>query len=112
MNEHMKIFVYFSPMKTEGYELWARYEYPDGSIGVLVNQPLEWKLLSRREYADKYEGMRHEPLLTFGEGSARMLMDSLWNSGIRPSDDVASTGQIGAMEGHIESLRRVLGIDG
>lgn len=45
------------------------------------------------------------PAFELDKGQCQELMDSLWNNGIRPSDGVASTGQIGAMQNQIESIQ-------
>lgn len=39
--------------------------------------------------------------------AGQTLMDDLWAAGIRPKANVGTTGQIAAMEMHVESLRNV-----
>lgn len=47
------------------------------------------------------------PTMVMDDDLAKRLMDALWQSGVRPSHDVTSTGQLGAMKEHIADLRRI-----
>jgi len=54
-------------------------------------------------------------LLTIRTEQAQVLMDDLWNAGIRPTDGAGSAGAMRAAEHHIADLRqvafKVLGIE-
>lgn len=39
---------------------------------------------------------------------ATLLMNQLWGAGVRPTDDIGSTGQLSAMKDHIASLEKHL----
>lgn len=47
-----------------------------------------------------------EPL-HFTANSAQMLMDTLWNCGIRPSQDAQSVGQLKAISDHLLDMRHI-----
>ncbi len=54
-------------------------------------------------------------LLTLRMEQAQVLMDDLWNAGVRPTEGAGSAGAMRAAQAHIADLRRVafkvLGID-
>ncbi|MCG3207302.1 MAG: hypothetical protein FOGNACKC_00902 [Anaerolineae bacterium] len=47
------------------------------------------------------------PTLEITPEQAQVLMDELWNCGVRPSD-VGSAGQLEAVKYHLEDLRRLV----
>ena len=47
------------------------------------------------------------PLLLIRKEQAQVLMDDLWNAGIRPTEGAGSAGAMRAAEHHIADLRRV-----
>jgi len=56
-----------------------------------------------------------KPLLCLRMEQAQVLMDDLWNAGVRPTEGAGSAGAMRAAQAHIADLRRVtfkvLGID-
>jgi hypothetical protein len=56
------------------------------------------------------------PLLTMRVEQAQVLMDDLWNAGVRPTEGAGSAGAMRAAQAHIADLRLVafkaLGIEG
>lgn len=64
------------------------------------------------EIADNAE---MKPLLSISMEQAQVLMDDLWNAGVRPTEGAGSAGAMRAAERHIADLRAVafksLGID-
>jgi len=48
-----------------------------------------------------------KPAFELERQSCQELMDSLWQAGIRPSEGVASTGQLEALKGHLEDMRKL-----
>jgi hypothetical protein len=48
-----------------------------------------------------------KPLLTIRMEQAQVLMDDLWNAGVRPTEGAGSAGAMRAAEHHIADLRRV-----
>lgn len=56
------------------------------------------------------------PLLMINHTHAQVLMDDLWNAGIRPTDGAGTAGAMRAAERHIADLRQIafkaLGIEG
>lgn len=49
----------------------------------------------------------HAPTFNLGEEQCEFLMDELWKMGIRPSNGEGSTGQIKAMEDHLNDMRTI-----
>ncbi len=60
---------------------------------------LQWETIS--------ENAEMKPLLTIRMDHAQVLMDDLWNAGVRPTEGVGSAGAMRAAEHHIADLRRV-----
>ena len=48
------------------------------------------------------------PLLILEEDQAQQLMDALWAGGLRPTEGHGSAGQIGAVERHLEDMRKIV----
>jgi hypothetical protein len=53
-------------------------------------------------------GARMDPAFSLDKTSIQELMDSLWQTGIRPSEGVASTGQIEAVQNHLKDMQRLV----
>lgn len=54
------------------------------------------------------EGESHrEPMLKMGPEEAQMLIDALWEAGVRPTN-VGTAGERGALQDHIKDLRMVV----
>lgn len=49
-----------------------------------------------------------EPTLRLPADAARRLMDELWRLGVRPSSGEGSAGQLGAVQKHLEDMRRLV----
>ena len=47
------------------------------------------------------------PLCVLDPAAAKMLMDSLWAAGIRPSDGEGSAGQLGAVQRHLADMQAI-----
>jgi hypothetical protein len=48
-----------------------------------------------------------KPLLAIRMEQAQVLMDDLWNAGVRPTEGAGSAGSMRAAQDHIKDLRRV-----
>ena len=46
-----------------------------------------------------------EPVIEIGDTQAQMLMDSLWNCGIRPTDGAGTAGSMAAVQEHLKDMR-------
>ena len=60
---------------------------------------LHWETIAENE--------EMKPLLRIRKDQAQVLMDDLWNAGIRPTEGAGSAGAMRAAEHHIADLRRV-----
>ena len=49
-----------------------------------------------------------EPTVKIGITEAQVLMDDLWNAGIRPTEGTGSAGSLRATERHLEDMRRLI----
>jgi len=69
---------------------------------------IEWKPIDEM-------GIQLDPTVRLTNDAAQVLMDDLWNSGIRPTEGAGSAGAMRAAERHIEDLRKiafkVIGVD-
>jgi hypothetical protein len=94
----------YADMRVAVQENWTRncieifflVTYPDGKQYVIDDITLKEQSSDNMEYSS---GVR------LSNDTARQLMDKLWLQGLRPSNDIASTGQLGAMQAHIDSLK-------
>lgn len=49
------------------------------------------------------------PTMSLTPQQAQELMDSMWQSGLRPSDGTGSAGQLAATENHLKDMRKIAG---
>ncbi len=54
-------------------------------------------------------GEKAGPAMMVDEDHVQQLMDDLWQGGVRPSNGVASTGQLEAIQAHLDSMKEVAG---
>jgi hypothetical protein len=70
----------------------------------------------RREYAaatfelkkDLAECFEIPPLTHMNAPQAQMLMDDLWNCGLRPSEGTGSAGALAAVQQHLADMRKIV----
>lgn len=81
----------------DGVEIRAIQESPEGRryAQEMIMEP----------YTD---GMWMPSLLTLGRTEAQELMDSLWQSGIRPTEGSGSAGAMRAVERHLGDMRTLV----
>jgi hypothetical protein len=49
-----------------------------------------------------------EPCLSLRMEEAQLLMDNMWDAGVRPSQSVGTAGQLDATKYHLEDMRRLV----
>src|ERR1017187_7867563 len=82
-------------------ELYAySFRPPRNEFGTHATEHRQLKFVDNGERPSP--GMRGEPAITLNEGEAQMLMDSLFDAGVRPSQAAGSVGQLGAVQKHLE----------
>lgn len=54
------------------------------------------------------EGSHFPPTVSLKTEEAQQLMDELWRCGVRPSDDIGSTGQLSALQDHLKDMRQLV----
>ena len=47
--------------------------------------------------------------VTLSKHTAQILLNDLWQCGLRPSDDVGSVGELKATKNHLEDMRNLVG---
>ncbi len=50
-----------------------------------------------------------DPTFTLDKTMAQVLMDELWNCGVRPTDGSGSAGSLLATEKHLNDMRKIVG---
>lgn len=58
------------------------------------------------EEADSHR--QTEPSFNLDETAAQVLMDDLWNCGIRPTEGTGSAGSLRATEKHLNDMRKIV----
>ena len=48
------------------------------------------------------------PCMELGKTEAQVLMDDLWNSGIRPTEGSGSAGSLKATENHLKDMQKIV----
>lgn len=81
-----------------GVEIRARAKT---SSGYAYMKPCVFEVL-----AD--DGLYVEPPLAISMDSAQMLMDELWNCGLRPTEGSGSAGSLAATQRHLEDMRTLV----
>lgn len=95
--EKFNIRAMAAPWKN-GVELLIKEDLPDGRIGIVDN----FTVLTYRK------GEQFQPSLKIGYDEAQVLMDDLWNAGIRPTEGTGSAGSLKATENHLKDMRKLV----
>lgn len=77
-----------------GIGLWLQVS---GKGGTMMAQPLDLAPHPENQHAD--------PFMRLGMPEAQMLMDDLWNCGLRPSEGTGSAGALAATQANLNDLR-------
>lgn len=54
------------------------------------------------------EGLICSPTVTIGQKEAQVLIDALWDCGLRPSEGTGSAGALAATERHLADMRKLV----
>lgn len=60
------------------------------------------------QFVEVPEGEVIEPTLRFTYREAQVLMDDLWQCGLRPSEGIGSAGQLAATERHLKDMQKIV----
>jgi hypothetical protein len=77
-------------------------------IGVLTENSYPMVVTNMTLDHEPDEGQRATPALVLDEETAQKLMDSLWDSGIRPSAGHGSAGAMAAVQKHLDDMRALV----
>lgn len=59
-------------------------------------------------FTDMEQGVELEPSIKLSQTDAQVLIDELWNCGLRPSEGSGSAGALLATQNHLRDLQKVL----
>jgi hypothetical protein len=83
----------------DGVEMLIREKRNDGTLAVGTSVIMESKLA----------GSFVQPTFRLSNTAAQVLMDDLWNAGLRPTEGAGSAGSLRATEKHLNDMRRIVG---
>lgn len=69
-------------------------------LGTSIAKPLTLERIADGAYVS-------EPTMTLTNKAAQMLMDELWQCGLRPSEGTGSAGSLAATERHLKDMQAV-----
>ena len=86
--------------------------YRHSGISIFVDDESENHLYTARpivfeEITELFKG-DSGPMLTLPQEKAQILMDDLWEAGIRPSEGSGSAGAFAAQGKHLEDMRQLV----
>lgn len=102
MKDHLR-FNLFPSYMTFGFDmrLLCNSVMDNGVVRKSVAQPAVFTALEE-------DGGVVAPFLTMDRSDVQDLMDELWRSGFRPSDESSALGEIKAMKYHLEDMRKLV----
>lgn len=74
-----------------------------------VQQGSKVRVAQRLALETQDEGCVVDPFASLDMHEAQVLMDSLWECGLRPSEGTGSAGAMKATERHLEDMRKIAG---
>lgn len=80
-------------------DVWLMEKIGDNQISIA--EPIKMKKLEPFTYAT-------ERSFQIGQTGAQVLMDDLWNCGIRPTEGAGTAGAMAATQEHLKDLRKLL----
>lgn len=84
----------------------AQYEPWQQAISIYI---LDGKnIASSITFSEREEGLIYAPTLRIDEHSAQVLMDELWQCGLRPTAGKQSEGVITAQQRHLNDMRAIV----
>jgi len=99
---NLKIYLQTSPM----FDGIGLYGIEESEKYRAIAEPLVLRTILK---GTEEEGFSHSPFVNISNASAQHLLNQLWNLGFRPSDGVASTGQLESLKNHLEDMRLIVG---
>ena len=101
MNEDIQIRVQKGPWMQDQMELLIHAKFPKGENDVGYQ-------MGRIHMEETPAFTVTEPTLRLTETQAQVLMDDLWNCGIRPAEGKGSAGSLKATENHLADMRQIV----
>jgi len=86
------------------------YAIEEGETAKVISTPTGFTRAPRAvrfQTEDVVPGAQHPCAIRFTDTEAQILMDSLWEAGIRPAAAAGSVGQLGAVERHLSDMRAI-----
>jgi hypothetical protein len=97
MDGLLKIIVHQRPYEAEFYDVLIGRSFPDHTQAA-----------TEIVFSDLPQGQQVKPLTSLHQESAQMLIDCLWNCGLRPSEKVGTVGQLQATQKHLGDMRKLV----
>jgi hypothetical protein len=90
-------------------KVWARTEPWSNSVALLVKETTrDGALRIGKLILEPANDNEHiEPTVRLDRDDAQVLMDELWNCGLRPTEGSGSAGSLAATQRHLEDLRAI-----
>lgn len=96
-------------MRTSKYDIRAYKSGPwIDMIELHIFDKQNRSIATNIEFQVAEEGRIYDPALHLDYMSAQILMDSLWDCGIRPSEGAGSAGAMKATQDHLKDMRKLV----
>lgn len=91
-----------------GLEMRALKEFHGVSLYALMFEPRKQSV--GRLVMEEFDECSHpEPTTRLNETQAQVLMDTLWDCGVRPTEGSGSAGALSAVQKHLGDMRVIAG---
>lgn len=92
-------------------KIYASREYPWGDL-IAIRFGVEFEgrvhVATPVQMSEHKPGESVEPMLSLPTQTAQMLMDQLWECGLRPTEGTGSAGAFEAQRRHLEDMRTLV----
>ena len=88
-------------------KLYMRSEHSVMSDSVRFYLGNDEKIVKSISYQERKPYCCYKPSFEISRNQIQCLMDDLWRSGIRPTENKMESGTLNAMEGHLSDMRTI-----
>lgn len=101
MNDHFLVKAMKEGICDQRFALYIAQKTFHPALAIAVAEPLSFVPLED-------EFLEPQPVMYMKETEAQVLMDSLWDCGLRPSEGSGSAGALLAVQGHLADMRKIV----
>ncbi len=95
-------------MFLKGWKIVARKgTYMHEDIEIFMYNKERMQYIKELIVTETKENYPIDPIFELETHEAQMLMDTLWDCGIRPSEGSGSAGALAAVQKHLEDMRKI-----